>query len=106
MWKFTEVADAPPVIVLVATKTCFRSINEDELAATLTAVAMAVPFNASVKVCADPEVLVATMLETTVVVEAGTVYRVVAVFVVAAPLNKTLVTVAIIYNAPIISSVE
>jgi hypothetical protein len=73
MWKFTEVADAPPVIVLVATKTCFRSIKEDELAATVTAVAIAVPFRANVKVCADPDVLVATMLETTVVVEAGTV---------------------------------
>jgi hypothetical protein len=73
MWKFTEVADAPPVIVLVATKTCFKSIKEDELAGTLTAVAIAVPFRANVKVCDDAEVLVATMLETTVVVEAGTV---------------------------------
>jgi hypothetical protein len=34
---------------------------------------MAVPFRANVKVCAEAEVLVATMLETTVVVEAGTV---------------------------------
>jgi hypothetical protein len=73
MWKFTEVAEAPPVIVLVATKTCLRSMNEDELAATVTAVASAVPFKAKVKVCEDPEVLVATMFDTTVVVEAGTV---------------------------------
>ena len=73
MWKFTEVAEAPPVIVLVATKTCLRSMNEDELAATVTAVASAVPFKAKVKVCEEAEVLVATMFVTTVVVEAGTV---------------------------------
>ncbi len=73
MWKFTEVAEAPPVIVLVVANTCFRSINEDELAATVTAVASAVPFKAKVKVCEDAEVLVATMFVTTVVVEAGTV---------------------------------
>jgi hypothetical protein len=106
MCKFTEVAEAPPVIVLVATKTCFRSINEDELAATLTAVASAVPLSAKVNVWADAEVLVATMFVTTVVVEEGTVYKVVAVFVVAAPLNNTLVVVGILYNAPIISKVE
>jgi hypothetical protein len=73
MWKFTEVAEAPPVIVLVATKTCFRSINEDELAAIATVVASAVPFKAKVKVCEEAEVLVATMFVTTVVVEEGTV---------------------------------
>jgi hypothetical protein len=73
MWKFTEVAEAPPVIVLVVAKTCFRSINEDELAAMLTVVARAVPLRAKVKVCAEAEVLVATMFVTTVVVEAGTV---------------------------------
>lgn len=73
MWKFTEVAEAPPVIVLVVTKTCFRSINEDELAAMLTAVASAVPLSAKVNVWADAEVLVATMFVTTVVVEEGTV---------------------------------
>jgi hypothetical protein len=73
MWKFTEVAEAPPVIVLVATKTCLRSMNEDELAATVTAVASAVPFKAKVKVCEEAEVLVATMFDTTVVVAEGTV---------------------------------
>ncbi len=73
MWKFTEVAEAPPVIVLVATKTCFRSMKEDELAAIVTAVASAVPFKAKVKVCEEAEVLVATMFDTTVVVAEGTV---------------------------------
>jgi hypothetical protein len=37
------------------------------------------------------------MLVTTVVVDAGTVYRVVPVDVVAAPLKRALVVVAIIY---------
>jgi hypothetical protein len=73
MWKFTEVAEAPPVIVLVVANTCFRSIKEDELAAIATVVASAVPFSAKVNVWADAEVLVATMFVTTVVVEAGTV---------------------------------
>jgi hypothetical protein len=48
-------------------------MNEDELAAMLTVVARAVPLRAKVKVCAEAEVLVATMFVTTVVVEAGTV---------------------------------
>jgi hypothetical protein len=73
MWKFTEVAEAPPVIVFVATKTCFKSIKTDELAAIETVVAKEVPLRAIVNVWADPEVLVATMFVTTVVVEAGTV---------------------------------
>ena len=44
-----------------------------EFAATVVVVANAVPANAIVKVYADEPVLVTTMLEITVVVEAGTV---------------------------------
>jgi hypothetical protein len=46
------------------------------------------PFMARVKVPALAEVLETTMLVITVVVEAGTVYKVVPVLVVAAPRNN------------------
>jgi hypothetical protein len=66
------------------------------LAAIAVVVNSDVPFNASVKVPADAAVLVTTMLVTTVVVDAGTVYRVV-LDVAAAALARALLTVAISY---------
>jgi hypothetical protein len=67
-----------------------RSIVVILFAATGTAVAIETPSNPSVKVPAEPAVFAITILVITVDVEDGTVYRVVAVFVVAAPLNKDL----------------
>jgi hypothetical protein len=52
-------------------------------------VAKLVPAKAIVKVPEAAFVLVTTMLVITAVVSAGTVYKTVAVFVVAAPRNKT-----------------
>jgi hypothetical protein len=73
IWKLTAAFEAPPVITFVATRTCFKSIKVVEFAAIETAVAIAVPAKAIVQVYADAPVLVTTMFETTVVVEAGTV---------------------------------
>jgi len=95
------VADAPPVIVFVATRTCFRSIYTVVFAAIAVVVCKAIcpaagPM-ANVNVCADAEVFVTAIFETTVVVDAGTVYRTVVVVVDAAVLASTLVVVAISY---------
>jgi hypothetical protein len=83
-------AEAPPVITCVASSTCLVSIITVSLAATETVVAKLVPANPIVKVPALAAVLVIEILVTTAVVLAGTVYSVVAVFVVAAPRNKVL----------------
>jgi hypothetical protein len=95
------VADAKPVIVLVATRTCFRSIYTVVFAAIAVVVwsdvfepAVPIPI---VNVPADPAVLVIAILLTTVVVEAGTVYNTV-LDVAAAVLARTLVVVGIFYS--------
>jgi len=67
-----------------------------ELAATAVVVCSATPLSAMVNVPAEPAVLVTPMLVTTVVVDAGTVYRVVD-DVAAAVRASTLVVVAISY---------
>lgn len=59
-----------------------------EFAAIDTVFANKTPFRYSVNVYEDPPVLDTTILVTTVDVDDGTVYRVVVVVVVAAPLNK------------------
>ena len=92
------VALAPPVIVWVAVRTCFRSMTVESLAPTVTVVARLVPPSPKVKVPAVPAVLVTMILVTTVVVEEGTVYKVVVVVVVAAPLKRVLLDVAISYD--------
>jgi hypothetical protein len=91
------VADAPPVIVLVADKTCFKSIVVMLFAATETPDAIDTPSKARVNVPEDPAVLATTMFVTTAVVADGTVYKVVAVLVDAAVLASTLLVVAISY---------
>jgi hypothetical protein len=96
MWKLTEVAEASPVIVCVVVNTCFRSIYTVEFAAIAVVVCNATELSASVNVCADPDVFVTAIFDTTVVVEAGTVYSVV-LDVAAAVLARTLVDVAISY---------
>jgi hypothetical protein len=88
MWKFTVVADAPPVIVWVAVRTCLRSITVESIAPTVTVVARFVPARPIVKLALLPAVFVTTMLVTTAVVLDGTVYKVVLVVVVAAPLKS------------------
>jgi hypothetical protein len=96
MWKFTVVAVAKPVMVLVAFKTCFKSNEAMELAATETAGSSTVPFKAMVTFAAAPAVLVTMMFVTTADVAAGVVYRV-ALDVAAAVLDRTFVVVAISY---------
>jgi len=88
-------------MVLVVASTCFRSMYAVELAAIADVVcnavlAPAVPIP-SVNVYADEPVLVTAIFDTTVVVDAGTVYSTVVVVVVAAPRNSALVNVAISY---------
>jgi hypothetical protein len=98
MWKLIDVADAPPVITFVATSTCFKSMYTVVFAAMAAVVCRLVPASPSVKVPAVPAVLVTAMLLTIVVVAEGTVYKVVAVLVVAAPRNSALVDVGIDYS--------
>lgn len=98
MWKLIVIADAPPVIVLVATIGCFTGITTESLPATATVVAKLVPASATVNVPAAATVLVTIISVTTVVVDAGTVYSVVVVVVDAAPRYKTFEVVAISYN--------
>jgi hypothetical protein len=73
-----------------------RSNIAVELAANAVVVNSDTPFRPSVNVAAEPAVLVTTMLVTTVVVDAGTVYRVV-LDVAAAVRASALVVVAISY---------
>jgi len=88
MWKLMVVAEAPPVIVCVAVNTCLMSIIVESYAPTVTVVAKLLPPNPRVKVPLLAAVLVTTMLVTTAVVAEGTVYKVVLVVVVAAPLKS------------------
>jgi hypothetical protein len=64
------------------------SITLESKAPTVTVVAKFVPFRPNVKVPGELVVLVTTMLVTTAVVADGTVYKVVEVVVVAAPLKS------------------
>jgi hypothetical protein len=89
------IALAPPVMVFVATNACFMSIKIVEFAAIAVVVLTEVPAKPNVKVAAVAAVLVTIMLLTTVVVDAGVVYKTVAVLVVAAPRNNGFATVAI-----------
>jgi hypothetical protein len=91
------VADARPVIVWAAVRTCLRSNIAVVLAAIAVVVNSDTPFRPSVNVPADAAVLVTTMLLTTVVVAEGTVYKVV-LDVAAAVRASALVTVAIVYS--------
>jgi hypothetical protein len=102
MWKLTEVADAPPVIVWVAVSTCLMSIMVESSGPTFTVVAKLTPASPRVKVSELLVVLVITMLVTTAVVLEGTVYKVVEVVVVAAPRNRVLDIVAISYYLPVV----
>jgi hypothetical protein len=92
----TVVAEAKPVIVLVVASTCFRSKNAEEFALIDVDESNTTPSRLMVNVCVEAEVLATTILLITVVVEAGTVYRVVLVNA-AAVLASALVAVAIIY---------
>ena len=83
--------------LLVASSTCLRSKNADELAAIDTLPSRSIALRVSDAVTADPVGLQITMLLTTVVVAEGTVYRVVLV-VAAAVRASALVTVAIAYS--------
>ena len=96
MWKFTVTAEAKPAIILVVASTCFRSKNADELAAIDAPEMTATPSIVIVNVAADAAVLATTILVTTVVVDAGTVYSVVD-DVAAAVLARALVVVAIYF---------
>ena len=102
MWNETVTADAKPAITLVAARTCFRSNIAVELAASATVLKMSTPSNKIVNVAAVAAEFVTTMLLTTVVVDAGTVYSV-ALEVAAAVLASALVNVAI--NSYLLSSV-
>lgn len=73
------------------------SITVMLLAATDTALAIGTEFSAIVNVAADVEPFSITIFVTTAVVPAGAVYKVVLVDVVAAPLKRTLLVVAINY---------
>jgi hypothetical protein len=75
------------------------SITVESKLPTVTVVARFVPPNPRVKVPAALAVLVTMIEVTTVVVADGTVYSVVAVFVVAAPRKSAFDTVAISYNS-------
>jgi hypothetical protein len=87
--------------VFVVASTCFKSNIAVELAAIAVVVNKDVPFKPIVKVAADAAVLVTTMLVTTVVVDAGTVYSV-ALDVANALRASALLTVAISYYLQLI----
>jgi hypothetical protein len=96
MWKLTVTADANPAIILVVARTCFKSIVIESFAGIAVVVAIETPSKVSVNVAAVAAVFVTKMLVITVVVDEGTVYRVV-LDVAAAPRNSALVNVAISY---------
>ena len=67
------VADAPPLMVCVAVKTCLIWMTVESFAATVTFSAILTSLSDNVKVPADAAVLVTTISVTTVVVADGTV---------------------------------
>jgi hypothetical protein len=97
MWKLTVVAEARPAIIFVVVRTCFIGILSESFAEIGTVVAIDTPSSVNVNVAADAAVLTTSISVTTVVVDAGTVYRVV-LDVAAAPLKRALVVVAIVYS--------
>jgi hypothetical protein len=96
MWKSTDVEDALPAIICVAGITCLRSKNAVELAERDTLPSKSIALIVIDAVTAAVVGLQITIFVTTVVVPAGTVYRVV-LDVAAAVRASTLVTVAISY---------
>jgi hypothetical protein len=97
MWKLTVTAEAKPAITFVAARTCFIGILIESFAAITTDVPIDTPSNVRVNVWDEDEVLTTSISVTTVVVDAGTVYRVV-LDVAAAALTRALVVVAISYS--------
>lgn len=93
------MADAPPVIVFVATNGCLRSMKTVELAGTVDVVAIAVFAPAvpipRVNVAEVAAVFATAMFVTIQVVDAGTVAKTVVVVVVAAPRKNAVGVVAI-----------
>jgi hypothetical protein len=85
------------LIVCVAGKTCLRSKNADEFAATDTEPSKSISLSNNDAVIAAVVGLQIIMLLITVVVEDGTVYSV-ALDVAAAVLASTLVVVGIVYS--------
>jgi hypothetical protein len=96
MWKLIVIADAKPLIVFVVASTCLSEIIVESLAPIVTVEAIETSSRSKVKLPAVPVVFVTTMSVTIVVVDAGTVYRVVLVSA-AAPRKSALVVVAISY---------
>jgi hypothetical protein len=90
------VAEADPLMVCVAERTCFRSMYTVEFAAIDVVVCKETSFSNSVNVPDDPAVFVTAIFETTVVVADGTVYSVV-LLVAAAVRASIFVVVAISY---------
>jgi hypothetical protein len=86
---------APPLIVWVAFRACFKSITDAEFAGIDTPERMATSFKESVTVAALPVIFDITMLVTTAVVAAGTVYKVVEVVVVRVVLTRGLIVFGI-----------
>jgi hypothetical protein len=91
----TVAADAPPVSVCVVARTCLISSDVIEKPLIATVGAITTPFREKVNVAGLDVVLVTTIFVITVDVEAGTVYKVVFVLVVAAPLKRTFAVLAI-----------
>ena len=89
------VADAPPVIVLVAASDCLHGITTESLPPIAMVFDNRTPSRYKVNVPADAEVLLTIMSVTTVVVPDGTVYRVVVSVVDAAPRYRGLERMAI-----------
>jgi hypothetical protein len=86
---------APPLIVWVAVKACFKSINDVEFAGIETPERRATSFKEIVTVAGLPVVFDTAMFVTTVVVAEGTVYRVVEVVVVRVVLESGFITFGI-----------
>ena len=100
MWNEIEVAEAPPVMVLVAASGCLRSTKvvafaKIDVVVKSAVLEPAVPIE-RVNVPPVAEVFVTAMLVTIQVVEAGTVANTVVVVVVAAPRKKVVGVVAIV----------
>jgi len=95
------VADARPAIILVVARTCLRSINAVELAAMAASLNKSTESRVIVNVAEEVAELVTAIFVTTVVVLAGTVYRVV-LDVAAAVLASTLLVVAISYYLSVV----
>jgi hypothetical protein len=88
MWKLIVIAEAPPLRVVPVVKTCLMSSTIESFAAIEIASDKRTLSSDRVNVPALAAVLVTTMLVTTAVVADGTVYKVVLVVVVAAPLKS------------------